>query len=207
MADVKIVSGIEVHCSYDKIVPVKKLRPRKKNPNKHPEEQILLYGKVLKGNGWRRPITVSNLSGFITRGHGARLAAIELGLKSVPVDYQDYESEDAEWADILADNELARKAKMDMPMVADILSDFEGDFDKELTGYMEAEIDSLVEGVLDGVEHLDLEEELIDLNMEEVVREPIWVVVRTTAGNKDALEEVFSVLKNNKKIKIEKSYD
>ena len=41
----------------------------------------------------------SNRSGFIVKGHCSLAAARLLGVESVPVDYQDYETEAAEWAD------------------------------------------------------------------------------------------------------------
>ncbi|WP_282442293.1 hypothetical protein [Pelotomaculum terephthalicicum] len=33
----------------------------------HPDKQIQLLAKIIKNQGWRAPITVSNRSGFIIR--------------------------------------------------------------------------------------------------------------------------------------------
>jgi ParB-like chromosome segregation protein Spo0J len=66
-----------VHCVYDKMVPIAKLKPNPANPNKHPASQVELLAKIISAHGWRAPITVSNRSGLIVRGHG-RLEADEL---------------------------------------------------------------------------------------------------------------------------------
>ncbi|MDD4479457.1 MAG: DNA methyltransferase [Mesotoga sp.] len=126
--------GIPVWCSFDEIVPVVSLIDNPKNPNHHPEAQIKKGAKIIKGNGWRQAIVISKRSGWITKGHGRKLFAIEAGVSEVPVDYQDYESEAAEWADVLADNELALEAEIDLVEVKDILDSIP-DIDVDLTGY------------------------------------------------------------------------
>ena len=86
--------GVPVYCAHDAIVDVTTLVPNPANPNKHPDEQIQLLGRIIREhNGWRAPITVSNRSGFIVKGHGRLSAALLEGLKEVPVDYQNYASE------------------------------------------------------------------------------------------------------------------
>ena len=125
-----------VNCAYDEMVPIHKLVKNPRNPNTHPDEQLRLLAKIIDYQGWRNPIVVSNLSGFIVKGH-ARLAAAELlKLKDAPVDYQDYENEAQEWADMLADNRLAELAEIDNPTLKDLLEELDcGSFDMDLTGY------------------------------------------------------------------------
>jgi ParB-like chromosome segregation protein Spo0J len=108
--------------------------PIPRNPNHHSDAQIKLGAKIIKGNGWRAPITISNLSGMVTRGHGRILFAQEAGLTEGPIDYQDYENEAAEWADLLADNRLSELSEIDLSEVKDILDGIE-DIDVDLTGY------------------------------------------------------------------------
>lgn len=79
------------------MVPVEEIIPNPRNPNKHPKKQIELLAKIIKAQGWRAPITVSNRSGFIVRGHARLEAAKLLGLTECPVDFQDYENEAVEW--------------------------------------------------------------------------------------------------------------
>lgn len=82
-------SGIPIHCAYDELADITTLIPNPRNPNTHPEKQVQLLAKIIKNQGWRAPITVSNRSGFIVRGHGRLLAAQLLGVEQVPVDRQD----------------------------------------------------------------------------------------------------------------------
>lgn len=137
--------GIPVYCAHTEIVPIEKCVPNPRNPNQHPPKQIKLLAQIIKGQGWRAPITVSTRSGFVVRGHGRLMAAQELGVCEVPVDYQDYASEAEEWADLIADNRIAELAEMDHTALVDLLQELDtGDFDIELTGFTEAEIEDLM---------------------------------------------------------------
>lgn len=144
--------GIPVYCAYDEIVPVDQLRPNPKNPNKHPQDQIEKLGKIIRGNGWRNPITVSTRSGLIVKGHGRLLTAQLEELKEVPVEYQNYESEEAELADLTADNRIAELAEMDSKMLADIFADIDtGAIDFELSGYSEEEYKDIATALSEAV--------------------------------------------------------
>ena len=100
-------------CAYDKIVDVEKLVPNPRNPNKHPEKQIKMLAKIIKHQGQRSPVVVSNRSGFITKGHGKHKAIQSLGWSKIAVDYQDYDSEAQEFQDMVADNKIAELADHD----------------------------------------------------------------------------------------------
>lgn len=137
---------IKVHCKHDKMVEVGKLKPNPENPNTHPEKQIDLLAEMIKAHGWRTPVTVSNRSGFIVRGHGRYYAALALAEKKVPVDYQDYDSDEQEWADLLADNKIAELADKDEDLLTKLLSKIDdSDLEIELTGYTQTELDRMVE--------------------------------------------------------------
>lgn len=128
--------GIPVFCAFDKIVPVGEVKPNPKNPNQHPEEQIDLLAKIIRAQGWRAPVTVSTLSGLVVRGHGRLMAAIHAGLSHVLVDYQHYDSEEAETADLIADNRIAELAEIDNKMLAELFGGFDAEaIDVSLTGY------------------------------------------------------------------------
>ena len=73
--------GVAVYCAHDKIVDTDSLVGNPRNPNKHPKEQITALAKIIKCQGWRHPIVVSNRSGFVVKGHGRLLAAKEIGAK------------------------------------------------------------------------------------------------------------------------------
>ncbi len=92
-------AGIAVYCAHDKIVETDSLVGNPRNPNKHTKDQIAALAKIIRRQGWRHPIVVSNRSGFVVKGHGRLLAAKKLGASEVPVDFQDYESEASEYSD------------------------------------------------------------------------------------------------------------
>jgi DNA modification methylase len=137
-------SGIPVYCSYSKIVNINELTENPRNPNHHPEEQIKLLSKVIQGNGWRTPITVSTRSKFITRGHARLQSAKYLNVQEVPVDYQDYESDEQEIADMLADNRIAELSDLSVFEVKDLIEELEkAGADLDLTGYDEQALETL----------------------------------------------------------------
>jgi ParB-like chromosome segregation protein Spo0J len=139
------LDGIPVYCRYDEAVDIDKITGHPRNPNKHSDEQIALLAKIIKSSGWRNPICVSNRSGFVIKGHGRLMAARVLGASLAPVEYQDYESEAAEYNDLIADNRIAELAERDMSIIKDLLEELDtGANDMDLTGYTEAEIERLM---------------------------------------------------------------
>ncbi|MBC8418755.1 MAG: ParB N-terminal domain-containing protein [Desulfobacterales bacterium] len=135
------VSDVDVWCRYDEAVDITELVENPRNPNKHPDKQIALLAKIIRHQGWRQPITVSKRSGFIVKGHGRLQAAKVLNVEQVPVEYQDYLTEAAEYADLIADNRIAELAEPDALMIDELLKDvmFE-DFDLELTGFTDEDL-------------------------------------------------------------------
>ena len=139
------VGGIACYCRFDAAVDIENVTGHPRNPNKHGDEQIALLAKIVKSSGWRNPICVSNRSGFVIKGHGRLLAARALGVDKVPVEYQDYESEAAEYQDMIADNRIAELAERDMGIIKDLLEELDtGADDMDLTGYSAAAIEELM---------------------------------------------------------------
>lgn len=121
-------------CAHDELLPITELKVNPKNPNKHTDQQIKLLAKIMKHQGWRSPIVVSKQSGFITKGHG-RLEAARLNKwQQAPVDLQDYATDADEYADMVADNEIARLAKTNLSQVLNDVLDLGPDFDFDLLG-------------------------------------------------------------------------
>lgn len=143
-----MIGDIPVFCAYDEIIDIGKAIPNPKNPNSHPKSQIELLAKIIKAQGWRQPITISNRSGLIVKGHGRLSAAILLNADQVPVDFQNYATEAEEIADLTADNRLAELAEMNTTMLADILADFDtGEMPLDLTGYTEQDLEGILESI------------------------------------------------------------
>lgn len=139
-----LIDGVSVFCAFDEVVEIDKLKENPRNPNTHPSVQIDLLAQIIKKTGWRAPITVSNLSGFIVKGHGRLQAAKAAGFKHCPVEYQNFENEEEEMSALLADNKLAELAEIDVDKLTEIFKDYEFE-DLSLTGYSQAEFDELVE--------------------------------------------------------------
>lgn len=140
-----LADGIEVWCAYDKLVKVEELIPHPKNPNTHPQNQIKILAQNIRYHGWRHPIVVSKLSGYIVAGHGRLEAARELGVSIVPVEYQDFATEDNELAVLVGDNRLAELSTLDLNGLQDIIDGFKAsDFDTILAGFEPADLDALL---------------------------------------------------------------
>lgn len=143
----------QVFCAYDKMVQVNKLIPHPENPNTHPRNQIEILSKLIQSIGWRAPITVSNLSGYIIRGHGRLAAARRLKLKTVPVDYQDYKSREEELTDLAADNTIPELSDMDDDLLAGIVKELDGsDIDLDLLGLNDKKLDKLLAEITEETE-------------------------------------------------------
>jgi len=132
---------VKIHCTYDRLVPVGELRPHPDNKNSHGEDQIGRLAKILEYQGWRYPIKVSNQTGFITSGHGRLMAAQKLGLEKVPVNFQDYDSKQQEYSDLISDNSIAEWSELDLSGINADIPDFDPDFDIELLGLKDFEVE------------------------------------------------------------------
>ncbi|MEW6505506.1 MAG: ParB/Srx family N-terminal domain-containing protein [Chloroflexota bacterium] len=136
MRQKKNTEKAKVYCAFDKMVPLAEIKPNPKNPNQHPQEQIALLAKIITEQGWRCPITVSTRSGYIVRWHCRLEAARRAGLKEAPVDYQDYETDEAEIADLIADNKIHELSILDEDLALELVRGLDQlGFDVELAGY------------------------------------------------------------------------
>lgn len=128
---------MKIRCKYDELVDPKTLKPSPKNRNTHPPEQVTRLAQILEYQGFRYPIKVSKASGFVTSGHGRILAAIQKGWDRIPVNYQEYESAEQEYADIVADNSIASWAVMELAEIKMDLAELSPDFNTALLGIMD----------------------------------------------------------------------
>lgn len=137
--------GVPVFCAFDAIVPLEELRPNPGNPNHHGTDQIKRLGAILRATGWRNSITVSKLSGMMVKGHGRLLSAQYEGFTEAPVEYQDYESEAEEWADLIADNRLAELSTLNTGDLIDMINGIDaGVVPVEMTGYTPEDIEAII---------------------------------------------------------------
>jgi DNA modification methylase len=136
-----------IHCLYDRLVPIAELKAHPKNRNKHPADQVQRLAEILKYQGFRYPIKVSNRSGFITSGHGRMEAAHLNGWREVPVNFQDYDSDEQEYADVQADNAIASWSELDLSAINADLGELGPDFNLDLLGIKNFTLDpEMIEG-------------------------------------------------------------
>lgn len=131
----------KVRCTFTQLVPLADLKPHPKNRNKHPKAQISRLAEIFEYQGIRHPIVVSRLSGFIVAGHGRLEAAQKAGLTEFPVDYQEFASEEQEYAFLISDNAAALWAELDLSGINTDLPDLGPDFNIDLLGIKNFTID------------------------------------------------------------------
>lgn len=135
----------EFYCSYTELWPVGRLVPNPRNPNTHPKKQLQLLAEIIKGHGWRAPITVSRRSGYIVRGHGRFAAALLIGCEQVPVDLQEYASEAEEYADMVADNQIAELSEIDQEELQGLIADLDAEgYNLGLLGFTDKNLQELL---------------------------------------------------------------
>jgi len=136
---------MKINCAYNELRDTINLTPHPKNPNTHNPKQIELLAKIIDYQGWRNPIVVSTLSGFIVSGHGRLMAAEMLGLDQVPIDLQEFQNEADELAHLVADNKVAELSQIDRSSLADIIGELDtGDFELDLTGFSLPDVEELM---------------------------------------------------------------
>ncbi len=127
---------MQIKCEKDvKLVKLSDIKPllNPKNSNRHPADQIDALVEQFKYQGIRHPIIISKRSGLVAAGEGRFLAAEKLNLTEYPVDYQDFESEEQEFAFGVADNAIASRAELDLSAIHKELPNL-APFDIDLLG-------------------------------------------------------------------------
>lgn len=168
----------KVFCAYDEIVSTEELKANPLNPNTHPEEQIQLLAQIITKAGWRAPITVSNRSGYVVKGHGRLLAAKLAGLTSVPVDYQEYSSDEEEYADMIADNKIAEFSILDKKLIAGIFENYQFSDDAiTLTGFNPGDFQDICSALE------EQEKDYVKANLKELFIAPPFSVFKANSGD------------------------
>jgi DNA modification methylase len=125
---------MKINCAHDQMVPIGQLKRHPKNRNKHPQEQLIRLAQILDYQGWRYPVKVSRRSGHVTSGHGRIEAARLNGWTEIPVNFQDYDSDEQEYADVQSDNAIASWSELDLGAINIDLADLGPDFNIDLLG-------------------------------------------------------------------------
>lgn len=114
--------------------PIEQLTPYRLNVKKHEKEQVARIAESMTKFGWKGNPIIVDADGVIIAGHGRRLAALEIGMKEVPVVVAKDLTPEQVRAYRLADNRVAQ-----------------GDIDNELLKLELAEFDAgdLLSGIFD----------------------------------------------------------
>lgn len=127
--------------------PVEDLVPYAKNAKKHTPESTRKLAGVIRARGhWTAPIVVLGETKEVINGHGRRLAALHLGMKTVPVVVLHGLSDAEANALRLSDNQVSNQ-DYDTDLLRQGLSALAetGGIDMDNLGFDEKELDFLVE--------------------------------------------------------------
>ena len=126
--------------------PIDLLKPDPGNARKHSKKQIGQIARSIRTFGFNVPVLVdANLR--VIAGHGRLLAARQLGLSDVPTIRLEHLSPEQARAFAIADNRLTEIATWDAKLLGEQLrelSEFDLNFDIEVTGFEIGEIDLLI---------------------------------------------------------------
>ncbi|MFZ4672569.1 MAG: ParB N-terminal domain-containing protein [Flavobacterium sp.] len=133
---------MEIKATSIVMVPINKIIPNDKNNNIHTEEQKRYARKIFDYQGFRAPLLISNRTGKLVAGHLRLEIAKEKGVKELPCMFQDFDSEEQEYAHLTADNALAAQSSLDFGQINTDILEF-GPFDIELLGIKDFVIEPL----------------------------------------------------------------
>lgn len=121
------------------------LTPWANNSKTHSPEQVQQIARSMSEFGFTKPVVIDE-TGTVLAGHGARLAALELNLPSVPCVCITGLSQEQKSAYVMADNRIAENAVWDNDMLRTELASLDDlDFDLSVIGFSDREIDQLLQ--------------------------------------------------------------
>ncbi len=127
-------------------IAVERLIPYAQNARTHSEEQIAQIASSITEFGFVNPILVGE-DDVIIAGHGRLIAAQKLNMKEVPVIYLKHLNETQRKALVIADNKIAENAGWDEELLKVELKELlANDFDVNLLGFSNTELDDLLHG-------------------------------------------------------------
>jgi DNA modification methylase len=159
------------HWSLDKLIPYPK------NPRRHSAAQIAQIAGSIAQFGFNSPILIDS-KGNIIAGHGRYLAALKLGLETVPVIVLDHLSETEKRAYLLADNQLATLSTFDDDLLRAELAELrDADIDLGALGFDDNELAVLLAAAESPVTDADAEEQIPEPPAEPITRAgDIWCI-------------------------------
>lgn len=170
---------------------IEQLIPYARNARTHSDAQVAQIAASIKEFGFNNPVLIDGDGGIIA-GHGRVLAARKLGLLSVPVIKLGHLTDNQKMAYIIADNKLALNAGWDIDLLKlEIEKLQESDFDNELLGFADYELNSILLDKEDG--ETDAYEEwhgMPEFKDNDLCHRKVWV----SFDNEDDVKEFFSLI-------------
>ena len=124
---------------------INELKPYENNSRTHDESQIKQICESIKEYGWTNPVLIDE-KGMIIAGHGRVEGAKKLDIKEVPCIVLSGLTEVQKKAYVIADNKMALSAGWNEELLKTELENLkELDFNLELTGFEEKELNSILE--------------------------------------------------------------
>jgi DNA modification methylase len=135
-----------LHDLQTELRPIGSLIPYARNARTHSETQVAQIAASIDEFGFLHPVLIDPKGGIIA-GHARVLAARKLGQADIPVIVIAGLTENQKRAFILADNKLGLNAGWDEEMLRlELEALVEHDFNPELAGFGEAELEELLRG-------------------------------------------------------------
>jgi hypothetical protein len=179
------------------------LKPNPRNPRLHSKKQHRQIAVSITQFGFVVPVLV-DFQNQIIAGHGRILAAIELGMETVPTICAEHLSVAQAQAYMIADNKLAENAQWDDVLLTEHfieLSALDLEFDLDITGFEMGEIDVLIEG--DGLIEEEHHEEPIASGPAVSKLGDVWQLGKHRIICGDSLQtDNYSALMSNKKAQM-----
>lgn len=174
--------------------PLARLIPHARNARTHSEAQVAQIAGSIAEFGFVNPVLVGD-DGVIVAGHGRVMAARKLGLTEAPVIVLAHLTPTQRRALMIADNQIASQAGWNDEMLAAELAALKDeDFDLDLLGFDDADLDRLLAGVIEEGEDPD---EAPELPTDPISRPgDIWICGehRVLCGDATVLSDVEALL-------------
>lgn len=125
----------------------KALKPSPNNTREHSPEQVKQIVEAIGQFGFTNPILVDENNAIIA-GHGRAMAALQVGLPTVPTIALSGLTETQKRAYMIADNKIALNATWNHDMLAMEIAELQDlDFDMSLIGFTDEELNKITEGL------------------------------------------------------------
>lgn len=178
----------EINSSINRVEedwPVERLVPYDRNAKKHEPAQVKKIAESIRQHGWTTRIVVEE-DGTIIAGHGRRLAALSLGLKTVPVAVLKGISKDQARALRLIDNKV-QEGGYDTDLLSQELRELVMDLDVDMSKFFD---DRDLNFAIDDLGEIDL-----DFLSDDIAVEVQEQTERTQAEIQSADEDSIQLVK------------